>query len=142
MRAATICVVVGLRCASERSGKATEKGLPARADGPKSVSTGPSLLTDWGRHHHPLRTSVPAAQQFFDQGMSLVFAFNHEEATRSFQRAAELDPMAAMPHWGIAWAVGPNYNLDIDDPRARQAFAAIQRAKELADGSPDQDGSN
>jgi tetratricopeptide (TPR) repeat protein len=68
----------------------------------------------------------------FDQGFVLVYAFNHEEAVRSFQRAAELDPKAAMPHWGIAWALGPNYNLDIDDPRARQATDAIARAKTLA----------
>jgi hypothetical protein len=46
-----------------------------------------------------------------------------------------LDPKAAMPHWGIAWALGPNYNLDIDDPRARQATDAIARAKALAAGS-------
>ena len=62
--------------------------------------------------------------------------FNHEEAVRSFQRAAELDPSAAMPHWGIAWALGPNYNLDIDDPRARQAFEAIERARTLAKAAP------
>jgi starch phosphorylase len=66
------------------------------------------------------RRASPDAQKFFDQGMALVFGFNHEEATRSFQRAAELDPRAPMPHWGIAWSLGPNYNLDIDDP-AREA---------------------
>ncbi len=137
--AAAICVVVVSTCACRPSDRAAQKGPAGPAEAPKSDSAGASLLTDWGRHHHPIRTSVPAAQQFFDQGMSLVFAFNHEEATRSFQHAAELDPMAAMPHWGIAWAVGPNYNLDVDDPRARQAFAAIQRAKELAEGSPDQE---
>jgi hypothetical protein len=131
--AAAICIVVVSTCACGRSDRAAQNGPAAPADAPKSDSGGPRLLTDWGQHHHPIRTSVPATQQFFDQGVSLVFAFNHEEATRSFQRAAELDPMAAMPQWGIAWAVGPNYNLDIDDPRGRQAFAAIQRAKELAE---------
>ncbi len=64
--------------------------------------------------------------------MALVFGFNHEEATRSFQRAAELDPRAPMPHWGIAWSVGPNYNLDIDDPRAKRAFEAIDTAMKLS----------
>jgi hypothetical protein len=64
-------------------------------------------------------TSSAEAQRLFDQGFALVFGFNHEEAVRSFQRAAELDPKAPMPHWGIAWALGPNYNLDIDDPRSR-----------------------
>ena len=51
----------------------------------------------------------------FDQGMAQAFGFNHEAAIRSFERAAELDTSAAMPHWGKAWALGPNYNLDIDD---------------------------
>jgi tetratricopeptide (TPR) repeat protein len=94
------------------------------------------LLTGLGSHHHPIATSAPDAQKFFDQGFALVFAFNHEEAVRSFRRAAELDPKAAMPHWGIAWALGPNYNLDIDDPRSKQAHEAIERAKALAAGGP------
>jgi tetratricopeptide (TPR) repeat protein len=89
------------------------------------------LVTGLGQHHHPISTSNPPAQQFFDQGFSLVFAFNHEEAVRSFQQASVLDPQAAMPHWGIAWALGPNYNLDIDDPRAKQASEAMKTAEAL-----------
>src|SRR5689334_21285381 len=69
--------------------------------------------------------------------MALVFGFNHEEATRSFQRASDLDPRAPMPHWGIAWSLGPNYNLDIDDPRAKRAFQAIGTAARLSvNGTP------
>src|SRR5215475_10066025 len=95
------------------------------------------ILPGVGTHHHPIATTNPDAQTFFDQGMALVFGFNHEEATRSFQRAAELDPRAPMPHWGIAWSLGPNYNLDIDDPRAKRAFEAIDTATRLSvDGSP------
>ena len=90
------------------------------------------VIAGLGSHHHPITTSNPRAQQMFDQGFMLVYAFNHEEAVRSFQRAAALDPKAAMPQWGIAWALGPNYNLDIDDPRARLATDAIARAKTLA----------
>jgi tetratricopeptide (TPR) repeat protein len=81
-------------------------------------------------------TSNADAQRFFDQGFSLVFAFNHEEAARSFQRASELDPASPMPFWGLAWALGPNYNLDIDDPRARQALEAIDKAKGLSANAP------
>ena len=80
---------------------------------------GPESLAGLGSHRHPIATTSPEAQKLFDQGFTLVFAFNHEEALRSFQRAAELDPRAAMPHWGIAWAIGPNYNLDVDDPAGR-----------------------
>ena len=68
----------------------------------------------------------------FDQGLAQAFGFNHEAAIRSFERAAELDPSAAMPHWGKAWALGPNYNLDIDDARANAAYDAIAKAQSLA----------
>lgn len=94
-------------------------------------------LAGLGDHRHPIATKNPEAQKYFDRGFALVFAFNHEEAARAFERAAELDPAAAMPHWGIAWALGPNYNLDIDDPRATQAFDAIQKARDLAKAGPD-----
>jgi tetratricopeptide (TPR) repeat protein len=100
----------------------TDRGTPEGGD----------VIAGLGSHHHPIATSNPQAQQMFDQGFVLVYAFNHEEAVRSFQRAAELDPGAVMPQWGLAWALGPNYNLDIDDPRARQATDAIARAKTLA----------
>ena len=74
---------------------------------PPSPPPGPQLMSGLSAHHHPIATANAEAQKFFDQGFALVFAFNHEEAVRSFQRAAELDPKAAMPHWGIAWALGP-----------------------------------
>jgi hypothetical protein len=91
----------------------------------------------YGQHHHPIRTSNPEAQRAFDQGMAQAYGFNHEAAIRSFERASQLDPATPMPHWGRAWALGPNYNLDIDDPRAKAAFEAIARARELANNSTD-----
>lgn len=92
-----------------------------------------------GNHHHPIATSNAEAQRFFDQGFDFVFGFNHEEAVRSFTRAAELDPKAAMPHWGIAWALGPNYNLDVDDERAKQANAAMAQALLLSKDAPEEE---
>jgi len=97
----------------------------------------PVRLIGMGHHHHAIATSSPQAQQFFDQGFNLVFGFNHEEAARSFKRASELDPKAAMPYWGIAWALGPNYNLDVDDERGKQAHDAIARAVALSKSAPD-----
>jgi hypothetical protein len=87
-----------------------------------------------GNHHHAIVTTSGEAQRYFDQGVNLVFGFNHEEAVRSFQRAAELDPKASMPHGGIAWALGPHYNLDVDDDRAKQANTAIAQALMLSAG--------
>ena len=97
---------------------------------------GPTLIPGMGNHHHPIATTSPEAQRYFDQGFALVFGFNHEEAVRSFRHAAELDPNAAMPHWGIAWALGPNYNLDVDDERAKQANSAIAQALALSKDGP------
>ena len=73
----------------------------------------------------------------FDQGLAQAFGFHHEAAIRSFQRAAELDPSAAMPHWGKAWALGPNYNLDIDDARAKEAYESSAKAQSLAANGPE-----
>jgi tetratricopeptide (TPR) repeat protein len=88
-----------------------------------------------GDLHHPVTTSNPEAQKFFDQGLRLIYAFNHDEAARSFRHAAELDPKMAMAYWGIAEAVGPNYNDRADPERFQQAHQAIQKASELASGA-------
>src|SRR5215468_6964680 len=74
-----------------------------------SVTRKAVLMEGLGTHHHPIATKNAEAQKFFDQGMILNFGFNHDEAVRSFQRATELDPDAAMPYWGVAWALGPRY---------------------------------
>jgi len=102
-----------------------------------AASNAVRLMAGYEKHHHPITTASKEAQQLFDQGVALVFAFNHEEAVKSFTRAADLDRDAAMPHWGVAWALGPNYNLDIDDPRSKQAFDAITRASALAAQAPE-----
>lgn len=88
-----------------------------------------------GNLHHPVSTDNPEAQQFFDQGLRLIYAFNHDEAARSFQHAAQLDPKLAMAYWGIAEAVGPNYNDPASRERFAQAHRAIQNAVDLASGS-------
>jgi hypothetical protein len=60
------------------------------------------LLPGLGSHHHPIATKNAEAQKLFDEGLILNFSFNHGEAVRSFRRAIELDPEAAMPYWGVA----------------------------------------
>ena len=95
----------------------------------------PSLMPGMGRHHHSISTRSSEAQRFFDQGLTLVFAFNHEEAARSFRRAAELDPRSAMAYWGVALALGPCINLDVDPPHEKAAYEAVQKALSLAAGA-------
>jgi tetratricopeptide (TPR) repeat protein len=96
-----------------------------------------TLVTGLGDLHHPVSTHNPQAQQFFDQGMRFIYAFNHAEAARSFQHATELDPKLAMAYWGVAEAVGPNYNDPADPDRYKHAHDAVQKAVDLsASASP------
>jgi tetratricopeptide (TPR) repeat protein len=102
--------------------------------GAVTPETGPApLLNGLGHVHHPITTSNPLAQRYFDQGLTLVYAFNHEEAARSFRYVATLDPNCAMAYWGIALARGPNYNeWVIDANREKIALDAVKKAQELA----------
>jgi len=123
--AAAVCVfALGLTCSTSAQEKKP-------SDKPADLS-----LTAVGRQHHPIRTSSKEAQDYFDQGITLLYGFNHEEAARAFQKAAELDPKSPMPLWGVAMAVGPNYNLDVDAEREKIAYDTIQKASKLAENAP------
>src|SRR5260370_31788915 len=98
-----------------------------------------TLMTGYGTWHHPVSTKNAQAQAFFDQGLRLIYSFNHDEAARSFHRAAELDPKLAMAYWGIAEAVGPNYNDPASEGRFVQAHAAIEKAQTLAPDASESD---
>src|ERR1700733_14289408 len=103
---------------------------------PSQDANAAPLLVGLGHLHHPVSTSNPLAQRYFDQGLTLVYAFNHEEAARSFRYAATLDPRCAMADWGIALARGPNYNeWVIDANREKIAAEAVKKAQELAANS-------
>jgi tetratricopeptide (TPR) repeat protein len=91
-----------------------------------------ALMQGYGDLHHPVSTDSAQAQQFFDQGLRQIYAFNHDEAARSFQRAADIDPKLAMAYWGVAEAVGPNYNDSASDDRFATAHTAIQKAVDLS----------
>jgi tetratricopeptide (TPR) repeat protein len=116
---------------------AAVSSLAAAAQSQKSAETPPDLaLTAVGRQHHAIQTKSREAQDFFDQGITLLYGFNHEEAARAFRRAGELDPASPMPLWGIALAAGPNYNMDVDAEREKLAYETIQKAQKLAEHAP------
>jgi tetratricopeptide (TPR) repeat protein len=115
--------------ASDRASRASAR--PAQATS--------SWAAGLGDHHHPVSTDNPVAQRAFDEGLILIYAFNHDEAIRSFKRALELDPNMAMAYWGIALALGPNYNIDVDSEREKQAYEAIQKAVSLMSDKPPQE---
>ena len=94
---------------------------------------------DLGRHSRPVTTSSPQAQTWFDRGLVWTYGFNHEEAVYCFEQALRHDPDCAMAHWGVGYALGPNYNkpweaFDEADLRStlEHAHAAVARAEELA----------
>ncbi len=86
------------------------------------------LYTDLGSHEKVIGTRVPQAQQYFNQGLRLVYGFNHGEAIRSFTRATQLDPSCAMCWWGLAYAYGPHVNAAMDSASGVLAYAAAQKA--------------
>jgi tetratricopeptide (TPR) repeat protein len=95
---------------------------------------------DLGTYSRAVTTSSQTAQLWFDRGLVWIFAYNHEEAIVCFEKAIEADPDCAMAHWGIAYAIGPNYNKPWDDfeadekPEAlSQALAEVARATGLKD---------
>lgn len=81
---------------------------------------------DLGSYHRPVETSVPLAQVWFDRGLVWAYAFNHQEAVACFERALDLDPGLTIARWGIAYAVGPNYN------KAWDAFDPVEIAEALS----------
>src|SRR5262252_1128106 len=112
-------------------------GRTASAEPPASPQTiaawaaGAQLFPDLGNHHRTVTTDSPEAQAYFDQGLRLAYAFNHDEAARSFARAAVVDPDCAMCFWGVALTLGPNYNVPMLPDRARVAWDALVRAQAL-----------
>jgi len=114
-------------CCAAGPAMADMAGAPATLD---QWAEGAQLFDGLGNFHRGVTTSSKEAQAYFDQGMRLLWAFNHDESSRSFARAAQLDPTCAMCFWGLALTVGPNYNLPMmAEPRARIAWQALQQAK-------------
>ncbi len=115
-------IVVAVCCSAALAQHAPRK----KADGPI-----PPLMPGLGEMDHQVTTSDPLAQQYFNQGLRLLFAFNHDEAIRAFRAAETIDPDCAMAQWGIALALGPNYNLEADPERTEAAYLALRKAQQL-----------
>ncbi len=106
---------------------------PAKAAAPATLEIG------LGDINHPVSTSNPEAQKFFNQGLAYVYAFNHEEAVKSFKQAAQLDPQLAMAYWGVALSLGSNYNVPADGPALIEAYNNLQKAIALAPKASEHD---
>ncbi len=109
---------------------------PSPAASPTTSQASPDaarepIFDGLGNLHHAVTTNSPLAQRFFDQGLTFVYAFNHDEAAGSFREAARLDPNMAMAYWGIALSLGPNINQPEDTDRGKAAYEAITKAQSL-----------
>jgi tetratricopeptide (TPR) repeat protein len=93
---------------------------------------GAPVFKGLGSHHIAISTRNASSQRFFDQGVNLLFGFNHAEAIRSFREAARLDPNCAMCWWGVAVALGPNINLPMPDDAVAPAWQSLRLAQTLA----------
>ncbi|PYS68497.1 MAG: hypothetical protein DMF69_20055 [Acidobacteria bacterium] len=102
----------------------------AQHNHPKT-ETPASLTAGLGETNHPVSTSNPEAQKFFNQGLAYLYGFNHEEAARSFKQATVLDPDLAMAYWGVALVLGSNYNMQAEGPALLEAYANLQKARGL-----------
>jgi tetratricopeptide (TPR) repeat protein len=143
IRAATLAAAIA--AAGSALGQAAmgpmNMGMPAmpalyagQADKP-----GAPVFAGLGDHRHPISTRNARTQLLFDQGVNLLFGFNHAEAIRSFREAARLDPGCAMCWWGVAFALGPNINMPMPPDAVAPAWQALQRARALApDASPEE----
>jgi tetratricopeptide (TPR) repeat protein len=92
----------------------------------------PKLQENLGSYHRSITSKVPEAQAYFDQGLRLLYAFNHEEAQAAFEEAARRDPSCAICFWGAALTLGPNINLPAMPERAEAAFALVQKAQAVS----------
>ena len=133
--------VAALGCArSDRGPGPANSTADAPADGhgshPNEPAARTTLLGNLGDYHRAITVTDADAQKFFDEGLTLLYGFNHEEAFRSFERAAALEPKAPMPRWGMSLALGTNYNDTATPDRLQQAHLHLTHAQErVANGS-------
>jgi len=120
---------------SSRSDSTAAPAAGAAVTAAKPVAPTIPLYAGLGPVHHPVTTSSPLAQKYFDQGLAFTYGFNHDEAERSFEQAAQLDPNMAMAYWGVALVLGPNYNLPGDPVRGKKAHDAVAHAQTLKPGA-------
>ncbi|MBS0514963.1 MAG: hypothetical protein JSS16_05795 [Proteobacteria bacterium] len=123
-------------CAStsqQKSDAHTEHaGMAAPAPALVQWARGAQPLDGLGAYSRKVTTNSPEAQAYFDQGLNLIYGFNHDEAARAFARAIELDPACAICYWGAAEALGPNYNMPAMEQRWQALWNAVESAQKQA----------
>ena len=132
-------IAVVAACSSSAPPSPLQEEAPAHAGhgSAEGVAERRALLGNLGSFGRKIQTSSAEAQQFFDEGLTLLYGFNHDESFRSFARAAALDARAPMPHWGMALALGTNINDAAPAERIAKAYTHLAAAQaRAANGSP------
>ena len=125
-------LAVSTVCSGEAAGARLAPAEQAKVEPPK-------MLPDFGNASMVITTTVPEAQRWFDYGLQLANAFQHDPAKAAFAEAARLDPACAMCAWGQAWADGPTINYDISGAEKKAALKHALRAQALAAGATEKE---
>ena len=133
LMAMSVAVVLFTGCAAQ--GPDTAQSAAHGAHAQSSDGARPVLYDTLGSYSYTITTNSAEAQRWFDQGLRLVYGFNHHEAQRAFREAARLDPSCAMCFWGIAITEGSNYNDPTNAEREKKAATAAQEAVRLSGGA-------
>jgi tetratricopeptide (TPR) repeat protein len=115
--------------------KPMQLALVSSAEAVAGDAAEPPLWEGLGNLSYPITTDNEMAQQYFDQGLRLAYAFNHAEAYRAFKKAQELDPGCAMCFWGEAFVLGANINAGMEPGAVQPAFVAMTNAKARSAGA-------
>ncbi len=121
-------------CSSRTSGTTAHSSAASAQPGAQTAAQPAAqraqLFKNLGSFGRKVSTQNAEAQRYFDQAFTWMYSFNHDEAIRSYERAAELDPGLAMAYWGVALSHGPHINNPVmDEGRAKAAWDALQKAK-------------
>jgi len=138
LRVALAIVAVSISCSRPAPAPppANQSAHDAHPAAPAAAAPRTALLGNLGSYHREIKTTSADAQKHFDEGLNLLYGFNHEESFKSFELAAKKDDAAPMPHWGMALALGTNINDVAPAERLKQGYAHLAEAqKRKAAGS-------
>jgi tetratricopeptide (TPR) repeat protein len=126
----SLIAVAAAGIAQAGSAQSHDSHAPSPPDTLAAWAEGAQLFDGLGSFHRKITTRSALAQRYFDQGMRFIWAFNHDEATRSFAKAAQIDSQCASCYWGVALTLGPNYNMPMmSSPRATVGWTAVRKAE-------------
>lgn len=124
-----LAAVLSVSCSRPAPTTANQSAHDAHASPAPASAPRTELLGNLGSYHRAIQTANADAQRFFDEGLTLLYGFNHEESFKSFELASKKDDASPMPHWGMALALGTNINDVAPAERLKQGYAHLAEAQ-------------